>query len=212
MLGKKVNKRKRLCTTASVRRWSLESPGKKDTACQVDFDVIENVDLKLTKSTNLVTVRMQTAMSTQTDCTPTTAEDEPIVISAEKIKELCSKFTCEPLSEPIKKHPPEESNCVDNEKETLSRKVESFFNRKSHKVQELTSNNFDIKPSCFVISDSDVLRDAVLLGKCSGCGKSETLEFVKEKEPQTGVLNLKYICYDCKKPFSISSSNDIIRT
>ena len=82
-------------------------------------------------------------------------------------------------------------------------KVESVFASKSHKLDELTSKNLSIKPSSFLISTSEVMRDAVSESKCSGCGKSGQFAFKKETEAQTGILKLEFICSECKKLFSV---------
>ena len=89
-------------------------------------------------------------------------------------------------------------------------KVESVFASKSHKLDELTSKNLSIKPSSFLISTSEVMRDAVSESKCSGCGKSGQFAFKKETEPQTGILKLEFICSECKKLFSVSSNSETI--
>ena len=69
-----------------------------------------------------------------------------------------------------------------------------------------------IKPSSFVISTSDVMRDPVSESKCGRSRKSGKFKFVEKTESQTGVLKLEFICSDCKNLFSITSNNDIIRT
>ena len=89
-------------------------------------------------------------------------------------------------------------------------KVESVFASKSHKLDELTSKNLSIKPSSFLISTSEVMRDAVSESKCSGCGKSGQFAFKKETEPQTGILKLEFICSECEKLFSVSSNSETI--
>ena len=99
----------------------------------------------------------------------------------------------------------------DGENETIP-KVDGFFKGKGHQLEDLTSKSLCIKPSSFVISTSDLMRDAVSESKCGGCGKSGKFEFLEETEPQTGVLKLEFICSDCQKLFSITSNNDIIRT
>ena len=66
--------------------------------------------------------------------------------------------------------------------------------RKNHKLDELTSKNLSTKPSSFLISTSQVMWDAVSESKCSGCGKSGEFPFKKEKEPQTGILKLEFLC------------------
>ena len=73
---------------------------------------------------------------------------------------------------------------------------------KNHKLDKLTSKNLSIKPSSFLISTSEVMRDAVSGSKCSGCGKMGQFSFKKETEPQTGILKLEFICFECKKLFS----------
>ena len=67
-----------------------------------------------------------------------------------------------------------------------------------------------MKPSSFLISTSEVMRDAVSESKCSGCGKSGQFAFKKETQPQTGILKLEFICSECKKLFSVSSNSETI--
>ena len=67
-----------------------------------------------------------------------------------------------------------------------------------------------MKPSSFLISTSEVMRDAVSESKCSGCGKSGQFAFKKETEAQTGILKLEFICSECKKLFSVSSNSETI--
>ena len=46
-------------------------------------------------------------------------------------------------------------------------KVEFVFESKNHKLDKSTSKNLSIRPSSFLISTSEVMRDAVSESKCS---------------------------------------------
>ena len=72
-----------------------------------------------------------------------------------------------------------------------------MFESKNHKLDKLTDKNLSIKTSSFFISTSEVMRGAVSKSKCRGCGKSGRFFFKKETEPQTGILRLEYICFEC---------------
>ena len=78
-------------------------------------------------------------------------------------------------------------------------KVKSVFESKNNKLDELTSKNFSTKPLSFLISTSQVKRDAVSESKCSGCGKSGEFPFKKETEPQTGILKLEFFALNKEK-------------
>ena len=93
-----------------------------------------------------------------------------------------------------------ESTKCGSLKEKIIKETEQFLEwrvclkRKNHKLDELTSKNLSTKPSSFLISTSQVMWDAVSESKCSGCGKSGEFPFKKEKEPQTGILKLEFLC------------------
>ena len=76
-------------------------------------------------------------------------------------------------------------------------KVKNVFESKNHRLDELTSKNLSTKPSSFLISTCQVMRDAVSESKCRGCGKSGQSPFKKETEPQTGILKLEFLCSEC---------------
>ena len=78
-------------------------------------------------------------------------------------------------------------------------KVKSVFESKNNKLDELTSKNLSTKPLSFLISTSQVKRDAVSESKCSGCGKSGEFPFKKETEPQTGILKLEFFALNKEK-------------
>ena len=221
MAGRKIAKRKRHCLEICNLKWS--KPGKKDVGCQVKIYSAESSPSKITESVGTQT-EISFALSSQStlpEQVNTAAMYETREFSPQRLHDFCVNFTNNKQDTRNTEHGKDndahetvrkaEHSEDDGEHKTV-RKVDGFFKSKDHQLEDLTSKSLCIKPSSLVISTSDVMRDAVSESKCGRCGKSGKFKFVEETEPQTGVLNLEFICSDCQKRFSITSNNDIIRT
>lgn len=204
----KVAKRKRLCSQASSSRWS-SLPQKKDVACQVNFDLEQHSS---PQSTSIAT---QTEWESGDSLVNSLVMDECEISPAEKLQDVVNVAALQLASLDLPSEDSEKSSSpatFAKEEETVS-KVKRLIVEKDHKLEELTNNRLYVKPSTLVISDSEVLRDAVLKSnKCNGCGESGTLKFVNETEAHTGVLKLDYICSNCEQMFSLTSNDEVIRT
>ena len=196
----KVAKRRRLCLQASSNRWS-SSPGVNDKACQVNLDLEEG------------TKKLTCVASTQTELVETEVHIREI--SPDELQKNVTDVL--PTLDPLKGSviSPQQNITIEKEEEEISSKVRRMIKEKDHELKELTNKPLNVKSSALVISDSDVLRDTVIKSnncKCSGCGKSCTLEFLNETQVLAGVLKLDYICTECHEVFSVTSNNEVIRT
>ena len=198
MTGRKVLKRKRHCLEISKARWSI--PSKKDFACQVE------ISFKQPAHAQTIATQTDSVLPAPSSEVSGVKQDGELALHADKLLDFCVNFTSADVQEATKCGSLAEKVT---ENGTIH-KVESVFASKSHKLDELTSKNLSIKPSSFLISTSEVMRDAVSESKCSGCGKSGQFAFKKETEPQTGILKLEFICSECKKLFSVSSNSETI--
>ena len=183
-------------------RLYLPKPGKKDVGCQVKICYTKSSPSKITEN-----VSTQTEISFAVSSQSTLPEQVNTVmyrtceLSPQKLHDFCVNFTNNKQDKRNTEHGKDdnahetihkvEHGKDGNEHETV-RKVDGFFEGKGHQLEDLTSESLCIKPSLFVISTSDVMRDAVSESKCGGCRKSGKFKFVEETELQIGVLKLEF--------------------
>jgi len=170
MPGRKIAKRKRHCLEICNLKWS--KPGKKDVSCQVKICSTESSPSKITENVGTQT-EISFALSSQSalpEQVNTAVMYETCELSPQKLHDFCVNFTNNKQDTRNTDHGKDnnanETICKvqhgkdDSEHETI-RKVDGFFKGKGHKLEDLTSKSLCIKPSSFVISTSDVMRDAV---------------------------------------------------
>ena len=214
MSGKKVGKRKRRALEAASGRWSPPSLSKKDVGCQVNF--FEELCLKNTSTVATQTEERSVEVEMITPLSP-----EKIVVS--EVEECANDdmvpverlqdFLCNSKS-PCEKVPTKSSEQLtesEEDKET-SRKVDAFFQDKGHDPEQLTKKHLRINQSPLVICASEKFQKSVLESKCNKCNNLGTLQFSKLSEPKTGILKLDFVCSECKKEWTISTSDEIIPT
>ena len=216
MSGRKVGKRKRRALEAASGRWSPPSPSKSDVGCQVNF--FEELCLKHSstvatqtedRSVNIEIIAPlspeKTAIREVEECA---ANDD--MVSVERLEEFLRnvKLPCETAPTTFSEGKPKGS---EGNKETI-RKVEGIFQDKGQNPQQLTKNHLSINQSPLVICTAEKLQKSVSESKCNKCNNSGTLQFSKESEPKTGILNLDFVCLKCKNELTLSTSDEIIPT
>ena len=206
MSGRKVGKRKRRALEATSGRWPPPSRSKKDVGCQVNF-FEEELCLK---NTSTVEVEMitplsleRTAVSEMREC----ANDD--MVSVERLQDFLRNCTS-PCNKALLQSSEEPKESEENKE--IIRKVDGFFQDKDHDPEQLTKKHLHINQSPLVICTSEKLQKSVLESKCSKCRNSGTPQFWKVSEAKTGILKLDFFCSECKKEFTISTSDEIIRT
>ena len=158
MTSRKVLKKKRHCLEFSKERWSIPSK-RPDFACDVEINFKQPVYVQTTatQTDSVLTASSSEVSGFYQDCV--------LALHADKLhvnftsSEGQDARQCDRLTEKVIKN-------------RTIHKEESVFGSKNHKLDKLTSKNLSIRPSSFLISTSEVMRDAVSESKCSGCGKS----------------------------------------
>ena len=90
--------------------------------------------------------------------------------------------------------------------------MEGIFQDKGHDPQQLRKNHLRINQSPHVICTAEKLQKSVSESKCNKCNNSGTLQFSKESEPKTEILNLDFVCSKCKNELTLSTSDEIAPT
>ena len=192
MTSRKVLKKKRHCLEFSKERWSI--PSKKDFACQVENNFKQPVHVQTTATqTDLVLPAPSSEVSGIN-------QDGGFALHTDKLHDFCVNFTsaeeqdarkCGSLTEKF----------IENR---AIHKVVSVFESKNHKLDKLTSKNLSL--SSHRRFGFRLLKLCEMLfqkaNAVPGCGKSGQFSFKKETEPQTGILKLEFICFECEKLFS----------
>ena len=140
-----VLKRKRHCLEFSQERWSI--PWKKDFACQVEINFKQPVHVQTT----------------------VTQTDSVLPAPSSEVRTNYMNFRVN-FASSEEQQDARKCGILNTEKVIENRtihKVEFVFESKNHKLDKLTSKNLSIKPSSFLISTSEVMRDAVSESKCS---------------------------------------------
>lgn len=198
----KLGKRSRHCSQASLCRW-LSTAEENDKACQVNFSLEAEDSLKSQKA--------DAATQTEWNSTSKSGVEECELATLDPEKFQRQVDVSLPSLDDAFKTESKDARQVEEEEEMVNR-VKHLLNEKHHDLQELTNNALQVKPSTLVMSDSDVLRDAVTKSNCKRCGNAGTLKFLNEKEVHTGIVKLEFICTDCKELCSLASNDEIIRT
>ena len=135
MTGREVLKRKRHCLEISKARWSIRS--KKDFACQVEISFNQPAHVQtIATQTNPVLPAPSSEVSG-------IKQDGELTLHADKLLDFCVNFTTSEVQEDTKC-----GSIVEKVTENGTiHKVESVFARKSHKLDELTSENLSINTS-----------------------------------------------------------------
>ena len=215
MSGRKVEKRKRRALDAASGRWSPPSLSKKDVGCQVNF-FEEELCLKNTSTVatqteeRSVEVEMITPLSSEKTAVSEVREcANNDMVSVERLQYFLRNATSLCDEAPLQSsEEPKESE----ENKEIIRKVDGFFQEKDYDPDQLTKKHLRINQSPLVICTSEKLQKSVLESKCSKCRSLGTLQFWKASEAKTGILKLDFFCSECKKEFTISTSDEIIPT